>query len=102
MGFKVDEMWIGVVIICSAAAFAAGVIITKDFSSSAPQQAAQQKVELPAKDLTVCSTVKIVQINTSRNETLLEKVGEGPQLRMLRSGLFGSVGDVFKFCEKAE
>lgn len=49
-----------------------------------------------------CSIVKIIYPNIDRNETLLEKVGEGPQLRMLRQGLFGSVGDVFKFCEKAE
>jgi hypothetical protein len=49
-----------------------------------------------------CLTVKIIYPNIDRNETLLEKVGEGPQLRMLRQGLFGSVGDVFKFCEKAE
>lgn len=58
-------------------------------------QAQEQKV-----DSVTCSTVKIIYPNIDRNETLLEKVGEGPQLRMLRQGLFGSVGDVFQFCEK--
>ena len=99
MAYKFDGVFLGSVLLCAAAAFAAGAIITQDNKRSAPTPKVEQ--EQPANGLN-CSTVKIIYPNIDRNETLLEKVGEGPQLRMLRQGLFGSVGDVFKFCEKAE
>ena len=47
-----------------------------------------------------CFVVKIVYVNNATNETVLEKIGEGPQLRIIRGGMFGSVGDIFQFCEK--
>lgn len=49
-------------------------------------------------DTVTCHTVKILKV--TEEDSLLEIVGDGPQFRMLRSGVFGDVGDVFKFCEK--
>lgn len=48
-----------------------------------------------------CYTVKMLDYDTDSKTSLLEvQNNEETHLRMMRSGKFGTVGDVFKFCEK--